>query len=115
MIKVKKYLSLLIIIFVILSNVAFAESASSNSGIDENKSSNEEIQSKEKDVMNRFMKGEASDDEMRAMMKARMGDKFSEEEFQKAMMKLKEKKDRKDAFSYEHEGLGQSYNVGPSY
>ena len=115
MIKVKKYFSLLIIIFVILSNIAFAESISSNSGFNENKVSNEEVQSKEEDVMNRFMKGEAGEDEMRAVAKAKMGAGFSEEEFQKGMMELKQRASRKETFSYEHEGYEGSYYVSPSY
>ena len=81
MIKFKKLFSLIVIIFFIASNVAFAESISSS---DDEKIASSSVSSKEKDVMERFMKGEASEDETHAMMKARMGEKFTEEEFQKA-------------------------------
>jgi len=132
-IKVKKYFSLLIIIFLILSYVAFAQDAYSTSdehgnnnsvGVKESGESNQEsnqgntqneVNSKEKDITNRFMKGEASKDEMRAMMKARMGDKFSEEELQKAMTELNQRKNRKETFSYDNGGFGQAYDSGPSY
>ena len=97
----------MVIVFFILSNVAFAETASSNSGLNDRKESEQdfkeehnvdfkdkhnsegevmvshEMGSKENDLMQRFMKGQASEDEMRAMAKAKMGGKFSEDNFEK--------------------------------
>ncbi len=127
MVNIKKSFSLMVITFLILSNLAFAESTSSNSGIDEKGQSNQETKSKndfehnslptisEDDMMERFMKGEASEDKMRAMAKTKMGDKFSEEEFERGIKQFKERMARKDAFSYEHEGYEQGYSAGPSY
>ena len=49
------------------------------------------------------------------MARAKMGDRFSEEEFQNMMASRKKSEERKDAFSYEHEGYENRYYEGPSY
>ena len=132
MVKVKKFLSLLITIFLILSTFAFAEYSSDPSyyegkPIDESKEGKEyyregnvivypaKMGSKEERMMERFARGELSEQEMRAMAKAKSGSSFDEMEFKKEMMDLKDRVQRKDAFSYENEGYGQTYSAGPSY
>lgn len=110
----------MIVIFLILSSVAYAPSHPVFVGDDFDEDSDIRFSSSgkgsmEDKMMERFARGELSEDEMRAMSKAKMGDKFSEEEFQKAMVELKERMSRKDTFSYENEGYGQAYYVSPSY
>lgn len=134
-IKIKKSFSILAIIFLFLSNIAIAQysSGSSDSSLYEGRpidGSREgtdyykegriiiykgDMGSKEKEMMERFMGGGIGEDEMRDMAKAKFGDRFSEMEFQKGMLELKERMERKGAFSYEHEGFGQGYDAGPSY
>ena len=134
MIEVKKFLSLLITIFLILSNVAFAPSHPppnpefyEGRPIDESKEGNEyyregqvivypaRMGSEDKRMMERFMKGDISEEEMRRIAKSKSGERFDEMEFKKGMMESKERMERKEAFSYEHEGFEQRYYVGPSY
>ncbi|MBI2657227.1 hypothetical protein HYX08_00865 [Candidatus Woesearchaeota archaeon] len=128
MIKVKKLFSLLIIFSVILSNAVFAQLGSSSPyegrPIDPSREGKDyyregdvvvypnEMGSKE---MERFIKGGASEEEMRKMAKAKFGSSFDEMEFEKGMMESKERMQRKDALSYENEWLGQRYYIGPSY
>ena len=136
MIEVKKFLSLLITIFLILSNVALAQYYDS-SGLSPSYYEGRPINpsregkdyyregevifyptsrgSEEERMMERFARGELSEDKMRAMAKAKSGDKFDEVEFKKGIMEFKERMERKDTFSYEHEGYGQRYYAGPSY
>jgi len=71
--------------------------------------------SNEDKMKERYMEGSLSKDEMRAMIKSKLGDKFSEEDFQRGMMGIKERMNRQDAFSYEHEAYANNYNSGPSY
>ncbi|MBI2653695.1 hypothetical protein HYX02_02680 [Candidatus Woesearchaeota archaeon] len=132
MIKVKKSISLLIVIFLILSNIALAQSFSDSSSyegrpIDPSKEGVEyyregnvivypaKISSQEKGMMERFTKGDFSGEEMRKIAKAKFGKDFDEMEFERDFMEFKERRDRKEAFSYEHEGYEQRYYVGPSY
>ncbi len=70
---------------------------------------------KEKEMMGRFNRGEVTEEDMRVMAQAKMGDKFSEMEFQKIMLESKERMNRKDAFSYNHEGFEAHFDFGPSY
>lgn len=128
---------MLVITFLVLSNIVFAPShpppypqdSSSYEGkpIDNSgKGSGEYYHEKgvivypykgseESTMMERFMKGKLSEDEMHALAKEKFGDKFSEEEFQQSMMESKEKMKRKEAFSFEHEGFEERYYIGPSY
>ncbi|MDP3766347.1 MAG: hypothetical protein Q8R04_07585 [Nanoarchaeota archaeon] len=136
MIKVKRFFSLLIVIFLILSNVAFAQYYSSSGPgpgyyegrpIDPSKEGKEyykegavvvypaQINSEEKRMMERFAKGDISEEEMRRMAKSKSGESFDEMKFKRGMLEFKERMERKEAFSYEHEGYGQRYYVGPSY
>ena len=137
MIKVKKILSLLIISFLILSNIVFAPSHpesefyegrpidQSKEGRDYNREYNKEVPivvyphnigSEEKRMMERFMRGELGEEEMRKMARSKSGKGFSEEEFQRGMIESKRMMERKDAFSYENEGYGNMYyDAGPSY
>ncbi|MBI2652599.1 hypothetical protein HYX00_03990 [Candidatus Woesearchaeota archaeon] len=134
MVKVKKFLSIFVVVFLILSNIAFAQytnslNPSSYEGrpIDPSKEGKEynregnvivypaQISSKEKEMMERVARGELSEEEMRGFAKAKMGDRFSEEEFESGMMEFKDRMNRKEAFSYEHEGYEPRYYVGPSF
>ena len=130
MVKLSKPLALIIISFMILSNIVFAESNSpseyegkpidvSREGIDYYKEGNiivypNKLGSEEKEKMERFAKGDLSEEEMRAMAREKFGDNFNEMEFKKNMLQAKDRMSRKDTFSYEHEGF-QGYYVGPSY
>ncbi len=71
--------------------------------------------SSEEQMMERFMKGNIGEDEMRAMAKSSSGERFDEMEFQKGMVELKERMIRKEAFSYENEAFQRKYDTGPSY
>ena len=136
MIKVKKSLSLLTIVFLILSNIAyapshpeFADDPSLYEGrpIDKSGKGSGEYyykdgvivypssSSEERDMMERFMNGQLSEEEMRMMAKAKLGDDFREEKFKRDMMEFRERAKRKDAFSYENKGFGHRYEMGPSY
>ncbi len=131
MIKVKKLLSLLIVIFLILSNIAFAQYSDPSNyegrPIDESKEGKEyyregqvivypaKISSEEERMMERFARGDISEEEMRRIAKSKFGKDFDEMEFKKGMMEFKERMMRKEAFSYEHEGYEQRYYVSPSY
>jgi len=73
---------------------------------------------KEQAMRERFMSAELSEEELRKMAIERMGNQFSEEEFEKGMKEFKRMASRKNTFSYEHKGYGQyerSYYIGPSY
>lgn len=131
MIKVKKSVAILVIAFLILSNVAFAQYSDPSSyegrPIDPSKEGKEyykegniivytaQTSSQEKETMERFTRGEFSEEEMRSMAKAKLGGKFSEEEFKRGIMESKKRMNRKETFSYEHGGFEQRYYVGPSY
>lgn len=131
MIKVKKILSLAIVFLLILTNAAFAQysnpSQYEGKPIDESREGDDyyregqiiiyphKMSSKEGEMMERFRRGEASEDEMRAMAKAKFADKFSEMEFQKGMIEFNERMKRKETFSYEHKGFEYRYDIGPSY
>jgi len=69
----------------------------------------------ERQMIERFQKGEMSEDQMRAMVKAKMGDKFSEMDFQRVLIEAKKIMNRKDAVSYENQGYNKPYDAGPSY
>ena len=130
-IKVKKIISLLAIVSIILSNIAIAQKSDSSSyegrPIDPSKEGVEyygegdvivypaKISSEEKDMMKRFTKGDFSEEEMRKIAKSKLGEKFDEMEFKKDFMEFKDRTDRKEAFSYEHQGYEEKYYVGPSY
>lgn len=131
MIKVKKSLALLITIFLIFSNAAFAQysdpSFYEGKPIDESREGKDyyregqvivyssKMGSEEERMMQRFMKGDISEEEIRRMAKLKLGKDFDEIKFQKGVMEFKERMTRKEAFSYEHEGYGQKYYIGPSY
>ena len=134
MVKAKKFISLLVTIFLILSNVAFAQYSSEKGPdyyegrpIDESKEGKEyyregavivypaQMGSEEKRMMERFASGDLSEEEMKRMAKAKAGKGFDEMEFKKGIMELKERMERRDAFSYEHKGYGQRYYTRPSY
>ena len=124
MIKVKKSLALLIILFLILSNFAFAQPDThyyAGKPVEPSKEGNVivypagRINSEEQRMVERFSKGDISEEEMHTMAKAKSGKNFDEMEFQKEMMEFKERMERKDAFSYEHEGYEQKYYTSPSY
>ncbi|MEK6983915.1 MAG: hypothetical protein AABX33_05055 [Nanoarchaeota archaeon] len=132
--KLMKYLSLLVILLLVPSNIAFAKYSGSpepnlhegrsiedsNEGEEYHKEGNIVIypvqtNSNEKEMMNRVMRGELSEEEMQRIAMAKMGDKFSEEDFKRGMMELKERMGRRETFSYEHGGYGTTYYAGPSY
>ena len=130
MVKVKKFVSLFSVILIILSNIAFAQNSDSGSyegnPIDPEKEGTEyyregniivypaQANSNEGENMERFNRGEFSEEEMKKMAKEKLGDDFDEMEFKKSMMASKERAERKDSFSYEHEGY-QEYYYSPSY
>ncbi len=115
MIKINKSISLLTVIFLIISNIAFAQAADSFESDSNTQVSTIDINSKEKEMMGRFMKGELSEDKMRSMAKEKFGNAFDEMEFQKGIIELKDRMKRKEAFSYENEGFRGKYDIGPSY
>ncbi len=126
-----KFLSLLTIFFLILSNISLAQysDASLYGGkpIDVSKEGKEyyregnvivypaRMSSEEERMMERFSKGGISEEEMRRMAKSKSGEKFSEMEFEKSILEFKERMQRKDTFSYEHEGFEDRYYMAPSY
>lgn len=111
------------VVFLVFGNVALAEEIMSedNSGTGSYYSEGQvvvypaEPNAKEKEMMERFMRGGISEEEMQKLAKAQLGEQFSEMEFQKGMIELNERMRRKEAFSYEHEGYGQKYYTRPSY
>lgn len=126
----KKFISLVSIALVILSNLAFAQYDDPSSyegrpidpsreGIDYYREGDVIVypakMDSERKMMQKFSSGEMNEEEMRRMAKEKFGDKFDEMEFKKGMMEFKERMGRKDAFSYEHEGYGKRYDTGPSY
>ncbi|MBI4452835.1 hypothetical protein HY637_05365, partial [Candidatus Woesearchaeota archaeon] len=129
MIKIKRGLSLLVSIFLILSNIVFAQQSNpsqyegrpidpAGEGTEYYREGNiivyrNQIDS-EKEMMGRFMKEDFSEEEMRRMAKDKFGEDFDEMEFKKEMMKFREREERKSAFSYENEGYGRNY-YAPSY
>ena len=118
----------------IFSNIAIAESTDSvDSGSYEGRPITEEaeksgefyregnvivypnrISSKEKELMERHYKGDISEDEMKQTLKKQSAE-FSDIEFQKEILETKDRMQRKNAFSYEHEGFQPAYYIGPSY
>lgn len=130
-IKVKKFSSLAVILLFILSNFAFAQysdpSVYEGRPIDESREGRNyyregqvivypaKTDSEERMMMERFAKGDISEEEIRKMAKSKFGENFDDEEFKKRMLETKERIDRKEAFSYENEGHGQRYYGGPSY
>ncbi|MBI3035569.1 hypothetical protein HYY71_04560 [Candidatus Woesearchaeota archaeon] len=127
---------MLIIFSLILSNIAFAQSYDSSGpgpsyyegrpidpageGRDYYREGDmivypAQISSEEKRMMERFARSDMSEDEMRKIAKSKFGESFDDMQFQKGMMEFKDRMSRKDAFSYENEGYGQRYYVGPSY
>ena len=105
-IKVKRALSLLVIIFIIFSNAALAQYDSSGAdpgsyegrpidpsreGIDYQREGDIIVYRNEGHGQNnqRFGPGEMNEEELRAMAKAKMGSSFSEEEFQALMDKMR--------------------------
>ncbi len=107
----KKLASLLVIAFFILSNIAFADSSQNSS---------ESVSVKQKVVssgsyMDLYLKGEMSEDDLRIMEKNKLGNKFDEMAFQKNLLELKGRMERKESVSYEHQGIRQYYDFGPSY
>lgn len=114
MIKVKKLLSLLIIISLIsliLGNVAFAQYYNESSAA----VYPAKVSSEEERMMQRVVKGELSEEEMRSMAKSKFGKDFDEMKLKRGMLEIKERMDRKESFSYENDGYRQRYYVGPSY
>jgi len=126
----KKLISLISIVLVILSNLAFAQFDDpsqyegrpidpSREGIDYYREGDvivypAQTSSNEKRMMERFSSGEFSEEEMRKMAKEKFGGDFDEMEFKKSMMEFEKRAERKDAFSYEHEGY-RGYYQSPSY
>ena len=122
---IKKTLSFSVMIFVLLSNIAFAQSTS----MDDSASAGSDNQNFEGRFSASFDSGvssnemsrgslnnEPSEDEMRAMAKAKLGDKFTEEEFQRMMKNYRGGSDNKDNdFSYNQQGFEHTYDAGPSY
>ena len=118
MIKVKKLISILQIFFLVLSSIAIAESSESISSGSSGYANEAIVKQKVVgggSMIGLYMKGEVSEDDLRKMAKDKMGDKFDEMQFQKDLMESKQRMERKDVFSYEHEGYGQGYDSGPSY
>ena len=124
MVKLKKSLSLIIAVFLILSNLAFAQPT--EAGFNERKTienSKEsqiavypsQISSEKKRTMESLIKSGVSDEEMRKIIKEKFGNDFDEMEFKKGMIELKGRITRKETFSYERERFEQGYNAGPSY
>src|SRR3989344_3612632 len=127
MVKIRKFLSLIISLFVILSNIAFAQYSDpsqyegrpiddSGEGIDYYREGDVIVypdKSNQGPGMGNY-EG-LSEDELRAMVKSKMGEKFSEEEFQRMTASRRKSDERKEAFSYEHEGYENRYYEGPSY
>ncbi len=71
-----------------------------------------------REMMERMMRGELSEDEMHRMAKVKFGEGFSEEGFESGMKDFKRMMSRKEAFSYEHQGYEQyeqKYYSRPSY
>ncbi|MBI2542251.1 hypothetical protein HYV80_06085 [Candidatus Woesearchaeota archaeon] len=134
MIKVKKTFSLLITIFVIFGNIAFAQYSDSSGPssyggrpIDPSKEGKEYYRegdtivyparqgSDENEMMERFIKSGMSEEEMRKAAREKFGKDFDEMEFEKGMMEVNERMARKGAFSYENEGYERRSYAGPSY
>lgn|GEM_PF-2414953 len=130
MIKVKKFVSLLIALFLVLSNIAFAQYSNPNSyegrPIDPSREGKDYYKddvivypankgSEEERMMERFAKSEMSEEEMRRIAKSKFGEDFDEMKFKRGMLEAKERMQRKEAFSYENEGYEQRYYIGPSY
>lgn len=130
MVNANKLLSLIVSLFLILSNIAIAQLSDSSSfegkpidpsreGIDYYREGDvivypHKMGSREKEMMERFNRGEFSEEEMRRMAKEKFGKDFNEMEFKKSMIEFEERMERKDTFSYEHEGY-EGYDYGPSY
>ncbi|MBI1936448.1 hypothetical protein HYS31_08525 [Candidatus Woesearchaeota archaeon] len=125
MVNAKRGFSLLSIIFLILGNVAFAQSDPSvyegkpidpsREGIDYYREGDIIVYpSREMGYMEGFRRGDISEEELKKMAKARLGDKFNEMEFKRGFAEFNDRMERKDAFSYEHEGYS-AYSSGPSY
>ncbi|HLC60672.1 MAG TPA: hypothetical protein VJJ52_04540 [Candidatus Nanoarchaeia archaeon] len=124
---IKKSLSFLIVGCIILSSIAFAQSASTNVSASAN-SDNKNFESSgsfdsgmsSNGMVQSSINHEPGEDEMRAMAKERMGDEFSEEEFQRMIKSrgqnnLNERSFNQDDFSYEQKGFEHRYDAGPSY
>ena len=63
-----------------------------------------------------FDRMEMDEGKMRQMAKEKLGDEFSEEEFQHMLDEMKNRTIRKDTFSYERSGYATRFsNEGPSY
>ena len=130
MAEVKRAFSLLIGLVIILSNIAFAQNSNASSyegrpidpsreGIDYHREGNvivypAQTSSEEKRMMERFNRGELSEEEMKKTAKEKLGNNFDEMKFKKSMMESQERMERKDAFSYDNGGY-QSEDYGPSY
>jgi len=135
--QIKRWVSLLVIIFLILNNISFADFEDSSSyegrpidpsreGIDYQRegdvvvypsSSDRDISgmsAEESIMMQRFRSNAMTEEEMRRIAKKKFGDK-SEIDFEKMMIEFKDRMQRKDTFSYEHAGFDYWYNFGPSY
>ena len=131
MVKVKKFFSLLVIVFLILNNVALAQYTDSSyyegrpidesrEGIDYYREGDVIVYpggmgSSENEMMERFRRGDIDEGKMREIAKEKFGERFDEIEFEKGMLEMKERAKRKEAFSYEHGGFGGSYYMSPSY
>jgi|TARA_Y100000310_G_scaffold182131_1_gene182179 hypothetical protein len=135
-IKVKKSLSLLIVAFLFLSFLAFAQFATTPTPINDarpefrdsrgdfddgfrDKGFDQPDFGREEriieDLMNRYLRGELSEDDLRKKAKEIFGDRYDELEFKRGMEEFKDRSRRKDTFSYEHEGFRPEYDIGPSY
>ena len=131
MVKVKKLFSLLAIVLLMLNNAVFAQYTDasyyegrpidkSREGIDYYREGDVIVYpggmgSSENDMMERFRKGDIDEGKMREIAKEKFGEEFDEIEFEKGMLEMKERAKRKEAFSYEHSGFGESYYMSPSY
>ncbi len=129
MVNIKNLVAFLCIILVILSNLAFAQYEPSyyeGRPIDPEKEGKDyykdgdviiypgRMGSEEQEMMQRFRRSDFSEEEMRRMAKEKFGKDFDDMAFKKSMMEFNDRMDRKEAFSYEHEGY-ERYDAGPSY
>src|SRR3989344_4572906 len=124
MVNIRKSLSLVISLFVLLSNIAFAQYSDpgqyegrpidpSREGIDYYREGEVIVYPSNSGPGN--MDGNFNEEEMRRLMKEKYGDKFSEEAFNKRIIEMRGREQRKESFSYENEGYENRYYEGPSY
>ena len=113
MVKVKKSLCFLIIACIALSNLAFAQSMErdfSESSVGNSEGPNNFFSPMEGVGMGQASSGQEPDeDQLREMARERMGNEFSEEEFQRMINSSRQRGERKESFSYEQGGFEHRY------